>query len=231
MSMMDIKRVRIGAPPLACLRPLVAGLAESPAVEFMECPVQELKKQFSAGRLDAALLPPFVALALPGCRIIPGICLAAEQETGCARINSSRPLDRLSYIRIDAGAEHLREWVIALDLPPISAEESCEVVLVHEETASSPEMHRNHYDLGMLWRARTDLPMVLFIWTCRSRAPYPQLRRILSQTQQEGIAGIEAERSCFHYRLASQEACSLRLLAVLAAQHGLCPPDASIIYC
>ncbi|HPO15201.1 MAG TPA: hypothetical protein PLI09_17285 [Candidatus Hydrogenedentes bacterium] len=231
MNLMDIHRIRIGAPPLACLRPLVMGLADSPAVEFIKSPVQELKDQFAQGVMDAALLPPFVALEQPGCRVIPGICLAAEQETGCARINSSVPLDRLSSLRADSGAEHLREWAIVLDLPLASDQESCDAVLVHDAPPCSAETHPYHYDLGVMWRERTDLPMVLFIWVCRSRAPYPQLRRILAQAQQEGMAEEAGAASYFHYRMASQEADSLRRLATLSIQHGLCPPDASIIYC
>ncbi len=209
----------------------MAGLAELPPVEFIALPVQALRKRFEEGLLDAALLPPFAALAQPSCRVIPGIGLAAEQETGCAVLHSRVPLEEISSTSIAPGEEYLRDWLTVLDLPSVSTGDSQEATLASMDAASTPEARPYQYHLGEVWRARTELPIVLFVWVCRPRAPHAELRRIVARALQEGVNALASPPAHVYYRLGSQEADSLRHLTHLAIQRGLCPPGAAIVYC
>lgn len=231
MNRMEIHRIRIGAPPLACIRPLVAGLAESPAVQYVELPVQKLRERFEEGGLDAALLPPFAALTPPARRVIPGIGLATEQETGCGVLHSRVTLEQISSLHIEPGMEHLRDWLTLLGLPSVSMGEPPEAVLLPEDGAQTMDACPYHYDPGKLWRACTELPMVLFVWVCRPGAPYADMRRIFARALQEGMNALVSPPPHVYYRLGSQEADSLRCLTHLAIQRQLCPPDAVIVYC
>jgi chorismate dehydratase len=77
--------IRIGGVPYGVGAPLLTGLANDPAVAFVQAPPTRLIAQLRAGELDAALVSSIEAVRLPGYRVAPGLGIACKREIRSVR--------------------------------------------------------------------------------------------------------------------------------------------------
>jgi predicted solute-binding protein len=87
-------------------------------------------------------------------------------------------------------------------------------------------------DLGALhaaWARESALPLVLLVWACRHRAPYPEIRRALTHARRETEATLQPMP--FTLGLGADESDALRLLLTHAKARQLAPQDSDVVYC
>jgi predicted solute-binding protein len=230
--------MRIGAPAMLCVEPLIHGLADEPGVALERAAPRDLFERLRLGTLDAALLAPMDALRLERGRAIPGLGVVfsgpAETELLLASVELSR-IERLASNE-DAGA--LNDWARVIlaewfGVRPTSAGISgadARVVagaFVEEPDPAFPIRH----DLGTLWYERTSLPFVAMLWVARFGAPIPDVRRTLNMAAQRGLAAETGLRQAVSYRIGSEAMEGLRLFAGMAARHGFIEEDSELRFC
>lgn len=185
-------RLRLGAVPWAEAAPLTAGLHGHPDHDFRLASAEELAAALQERTLDAALLPPLVALQLEGVRLVPGIalCLPATGEVP------------------DSGPWQDDQAAAALNLTSPTSLSSIHTVWASQAPA---------------------LPLVLLVWACRPRAPYPAIRRTLITAAR--ATDLPPQGPHFHHGLGSEESDSLRALIRLAQGRGGLPAGTDVYYC
>ena len=70
---------------------------------------------------------------------------------------------------------------------------------------------------------------MLLVWACRSRAPYPAIRRSLISAAR--ATDLPPQGPHFHHGLGSEESNSLRALIRLAQGRGLLSAETDVYYC
>ena len=80
------------------------------------------------------------------------------------------------------------------------------------------------YDVPAMWRERTDTPLVLGVWACRSDGPIRLMRHVLGEAAQRGEAthdGYSTASRNYYYRMLSAESDAIRTLHRLARRHAI----------
>ncbi len=208
--------------------------------------------------MDCALLPPLDALSIPLCDLVPGVGVAAEGPTESEWLHCNSPLAQIQSIAAHPGSEDAACFAAATlatgmnPAPMLQAkpEEAAALALGGDSGFDEPTDYREHHDLGVLWHTYTGLPMVLRVWACRFRAPFPTIRTALFAAYRESASGCgavaeeESDRrgipvtrahryltETLHFSVASKEAESLRKLRDVGAAHDLCPQESRVVFC
>lgn len=85
-------------------------------------------------------------------------------------------------------------------------------------------------DLQAAWKAaEPELPLVLLVWVCRARAPYPLIRRSLVAAMR--ASDLPPQGPFFHHGLGSEESDGLRALLRRAKAAGIVSSEADLFYC
>lgn len=80
-----------------------------------------------------------------------------------------------------------------------------------------------------LVRCGAERPEVLLVWACRARAPYAEIRRVLSMAVRDLDAATLPEG--MQVRLGGDESDALRALLAEALARGAAPEGQELIYC
>jgi chorismate dehydratase len=235
--------LRIGAEPELFAAPLVMGLRTHSQVVFEEAPCQVLSDRLAEGCLDAALVPPLDGMKTERGSIIPGAGVCAEEYSLSECISAKVPFDEIGGIALSTEAKRSELLARVLlgqrDKAPSQGDSAVLLSGVPGlKEASSPKAQV--HDLAAIWREHTGLPLVLAVWACRFRAPYPRLRAVLWRARQEGLAALpelakagatrfdiapktteEYLGTALNYSLGGLEADSMRLFAAEAHRLGL----------
>ncbi len=252
--MLDEATLRIGAPDDVRAGPLCAGLAATPGVDLSIAPLHELAERYAEGAFHCALVPPWIALREPRCRLIPGLGLSVLGAAGLHALICKGPLSEVV------------ELLVPREAAPFSALASLLVAEVAGQlpaclpigdgsvapgravlSACCENVAEGVGDLGLLWHRQSAYPLVLYVWACGMRAPYARLRQVLAAAAQCGrvrLEGFEEDPDSMAERLGDAGLCEglrfgigslesegLRHLIASVARHGLLPHDADVVFC
>src|SRR5262249_56631459 len=96
--------VRLGGVSFGVGAPLLAGLAEDPAVELIAETPAALIELLRAGQLDAALVSSIEAFRTPGYRVAPRLSICCEGPARSVRAFARRGA-RIRSVALDSGSE------------------------------------------------------------------------------------------------------------------------------
>lgn len=231
--------LRIGAPDYPWVNILTTGLENQQYVDLVRMSHERIREDLESGALDCGLLPPLDAAAVPFARVIPGIAICTEGPSPCQQLWSRVPLNALERVRVAPGAASasalLRvavavEFGHTIDLILDDGDAPADGYLELAGHGSTESGYEERTDLSAWWTEHTGLPFVHCLWVGRHRAPYPRLRKVLSDAAHAGSESAPAPPGVYT-NLGSAEMDGVRLFLELAKEHGLCPQEAALQLC
>lgn len=234
--------LRLGCVPYLNARPLLHGLRadlEAPAL---------LADHFAEGRYDAALIPIYESLRLPGVRIADGFGICSLGPVDSVIVAHRRPLAEVGEIVLDpasrTSANLLRVLLekrhfLAPKLVENSPDPAAARLIIGDaamefQRGAGPSW--NICDIGREWTEWTGLPFVFAAWTLSETAP-PETAGLLRAAAQSGlaarpeIAALEPDPPAaldyltrsIRYRIGEPEKLAIRKFRSLLIECGLLP--------
>jgi predicted solute-binding protein len=154
---------------------------------------------FAEGRYDAALIPIYESLRLPGTRIVDGFGICSLGPVDSVIVAHRQPLAEVEEIVLDpasrTSANLLRvllakRLLLAPRLMKNSADRHAARLLIGDaamEFQRGAEASWKICDLGREWTEWTGLPFVFAAWTLSENAP-PETAGLLRAAAQSGLA-------------------------------------------
>lgn len=162
------------------------------------------------GRLDAALVPAFEALAEPRWRIVSDACVAADGPVSSVKLYFRCPPEEVQTLALDEGsrtsvalARLLLHRRFAVDAHrtrlPIGAgladADADAVLLIGDRAMHAPpeELRRQfvaEWDLAEEWRRDTGLPFVFAVWAARPGVDGAALAALLEASRDDGLVAF-----------------------------------------
>jgi len=187
----------LGSVPYLNARPLVWGLEERVIFDVPS----SLSDRFAGGEFDAALIPLFEVLRIPGCRIVDGLGIGCLGEVFSVLLAHRSPVADLREIVLDPASRtsaHLLRilvWEVFHAAPAFvsRSEDSDAARLIIGDPAMdfqyAPPPGWNILDLGQCWHKWTGLPFVFAVWAVRPGHPdATALADLLRKTAASGLA-------------------------------------------
>jgi chorismate dehydratase len=222
--------IRIGGVPYGVGAPLLTGLANDPAVAFVQAPPTRLIAQLRAGELDAALVSSIEAVRLPGYRVAPGLGIACKREIRSVRAFRRRgtPIRSVGLDRSSATSVAMLRLLLANprrdecageitfeDVAPTRAPANLPhdlVLLIGDDGLNADAGDREVWDLGEQWRRWTDLPFVFAVWVMSEGADTEALLGALRAARERGrrLGPIDGTHGAAHYDLDAEDLRGLR---------------------
>ena len=116
-------------------------------------------------------------------RLLPQVCVSSEGAVDSIQVVSKVPLSRVRSVAITpesaTSAVLVRVLLPNTEFVPFDADADARLLIGDTALRSVFEDPTPHYDLGLLWRERTGLPMVYAVFACHDPPP-------------DGVAEIEA---------------------------------------
>ncbi len=254
MPMFGEDSLRIGAPDDVRVGPLCAGLAATPGVDLCVAPLHELAERYAEGAFHCALVPPWIALRAPKCRLIPGLGLAVLGPAGFEALVCEVPLSEVRELFVSREAAPFSALAALLVAEAAGQVPACVPIGDGSAAPGQAVLSARHGteaervgDLGVLWHRQSQYPLVLYVWAGGLRAPYARLRQVLGAAAQRGRARLEGFeedpddmasrlantglRDRLNFGMGSLETEGLRHLIALAARHGMLPHDTDVVFC
>jgi predicted solute-binding protein len=196
--------LRVGAPPLLSVRPLLEDLEDLGARLCYISPAAA-PEELLCGRLDAALVQP---VDLPQCDDRLTV-LTAAAVAWCGKQLTTRVFSRvdpseLTTVWADRDARvctalarlvwrenHDRDLrVVPFDTATGPAPPDADgVLLIGDRVVAQPPLGYDlQVDLGQLWYEMTGLPFVFVVWAARPGADLPRLHEVLAEARRRGVA-------------------------------------------
>jgi len=175
-------KLRVASVPYLVGRPLDAGLAREPEIEFTRAVPARLARGLADGSLDVALVSSIELFRLPGASYLDGPCIAGEGRVSSVQVFLRRPVHEVRSLAVDPAS---RTTVVLAQI--VWPGRRPELVKVPEDTdprsvpadawlrigdgalrehlaPSSPQV----FNPSEAWRARTGLPFVFALWVARA---------------------------------------------------------------
>lgn len=233
--------MQFGAVPYLNSLPLRAAV---PAPITLEVPSQ-LTLRYTAGTLDAALLPTYQILQQPFPLIVDNVCISSYGEVFSVFLAHREPLRNLRHVALDPASctsNALFRCLCAefLGLIPkfsrLLGNHNAARILIGDPAITfrmSATTDWRFLDLGHTWTFHTGLPFVYAAWVLRERSE--RVAKFLRAAKQAGMETLEEfavkdSRPVFartylstyiRYNLGDPEKQSLFKFAALLYKHGL----------
>jgi len=232
---------RIGSVPYLNARPLVYGL-EGRLVEKVP---SLLADDFTAGRLDAALLPFFAVLQAGGGKVVDDVAIACRGAVYSVFVASREKFEDSGRIHLDP-ASRSSSALLRVLLAEFYRGSHC-IVEVEEMPEDAPHLligdpaiafRRSHaegwhfHDLGALWEKQTGLPFVFAVWATtapmaddlrRVKAAGLAAREEIAAREKDPAFALEYLTDHIRYDIGSDEKKAMLLFETLARRHGVLP--------
>ncbi len=230
--------VSVAFPEVYYTTPLVAKLQQR--LDLTLHPLAPAQLDASAlQQHGCVLLSPAALLAVSEIRLLPGMGVSAHGATGTERLLSSAPLEEIVDVQVHPDAAHLLPLLellyLARDLTPptpVPYDAGATAPLLCSGDVGRALGDREGHDLGELWHALTELPLVLGVWACAPGAPYRMLRTVLATAAREGTVEEDGDAGLLHHELLSRESDSIRAFHTLAVSHGRAEASSeAIVFC
>ena len=188
-----MRALRLGCVPYLNARPLLHGLQAE-----LEAP-SLLADRFADGRYDAALIPVYESLRLPGTRIVDGFGICSLGPVHSVIVAHRQPLAEVEEIVLDPASRTsvnllrvllAKRLILAPCLVESSADQHAARLLIGDaamEFQRGADASWNICDLGREWTKWTGLPFVFAAWTLSENAP-PETAGLLRSAAQAGLA-------------------------------------------
>jgi chorismate dehydratase len=165
----------------------------------------ECAARLARGDAEIGLIPSIEYARIPGLRILPGTCIAAEREVRSVLLLSRRPPGEITEVAVDP-ASRTSVALLALLLgrnrpvptlkpwsgPPERAlAEHDAVLLIGDAALRAPREGRHVLDLAEEWARLTGRPFVFAFWAVRSGVVLPGPVEEFIATQKHGLATVE----------------------------------------
>jgi len=184
---------RLGCVPYLNARPLLHGIRAELEVPSL------LADDFAGGRYDAALIPIYESLRLPGTRIVDGFGICSLGPVYSVIVAHRQPLGDIKEIVLDPASRTsvnllrvllAKRHFLAPKLVENSADPDAARLIIGDaamEFQRAADAFWNICDLGREWTEWTGLPFVFAAWTLAENAP-PETAGILRAAAQSGLA-------------------------------------------
>jgi len=240
-----VNKLRIGGVPYGLGAPLMAGLADDPAVDLVRSPPTRLIQDLREGRLDTALASSVEGFRQPDYRAAAGLGIACLGPVLSVRGFRRRgtPVRTVAVDSSSASSVALLQVLLAQRLgttdyalrsvaptrqPDLLPDDL--VLMIGDAGAHSDPGGREVFDLGGLWHEWTGLPFVFALWLlpphADAQALVPRLDAAFRLGEEVGVD--EVSEGAVHYRLGSEDYRGLERFRVEAANLGLIPADTRI---
>lgn len=233
--------IRIGGVPYGVGAPLLAGLAQDPAVTLVQAPPTRLIAQLRAGELDVALVSSIEAVRQPGYRVVAGLGIAARRQVRSVRAFLRRDC-LVRTVGIDEGSatsvallqlllKHPHRalaprWPSFEPIGPTRFPDALPqdlVLLIGDAGLQADPGERHVWDLAWEWRQWTGLPFVFAVWLLRPEvdpdAVLPSLRAARGRGRIRGA--VDGTAGAVHYELDNDDLGGLRRFWAEARAAGL----------
>lgn len=252
-------KIRVGAVSYLNTRPLVFGIDQGLGADRFELTYDVpsvLASRMAAGELDLALLPVVALSQIPDLAIVPGLAIGSHGDCRSVVLVSRRPLADIRRVALDPESKTsnvlaqvllAEAWGVTAECVPgprdlaLALSEHDAAVRIGDKALFEPLPEGAvAHDLGGAWTARTQLPFVFAVWTCRHGVVDRETYELLHASRRAGVAAlpdIAADytwngrqypeialpylRDAMRYRLGDPEVSGLRRFLALAAQRGL----------
>jgi len=246
------RAIRVGAVSYLNAKPLYYGLeAHEPAVHLDIDLPSRLAARLGRGDLDVALIPSveYFRGVAEGYEVLPGFAIAARGPVRSVKLFSRVPLGQIRRLALDEGSRTsqalTRVWLDA------ELESTADAVLVIGDRAMKvPDApFCEVVDLAEAWQTMTGLPFVFALWVVRPGVDLGDLPGLLDRCRADGLAHADALAAtygpklgldvdvCFDYLtqvlsydLGEPELAGLRLFGRMAADLGLAPRGAELVF-
>ncbi len=241
----------IGSVSYLNARPLLFGIPREELT--LEVP-SRLAQTFSAGGMDAALLPIFDTLRRGGGRLVEGVAIACLGAVRSVLVVSPRPLAVCGVVHEDPSsltsnallrvlaAEFLSGGLRVVPDPPKG--DAARVVIGDRALEAWKESGKYHItDLGEFWFEQTGLPFVFAAWRLASGAGRELADRLrgvaargcaargeIAAAEPDPGLALEYLTRYIRFELGDAEKKAVRLFAELAFKHGLLEKEPEICW-
>lgn len=242
--------LRLGGVPYGVGAPLLAGLADEPAITFVQAPPTELIARLRRGDLDAALVSSVEAVRAPGYAVARGLGIACKREIRSVRAFRRRGtpirsvgLDQssatsvallrllLAHVHADDVAADVRFTTIAPTRRPDDLPHDL-VLLIGDHGLAADPGAREAWDLGSEWRRWTALPFVFAVWVLRAGVDPAIVQPALQRGRERGrqLGAVDGTHGAAHYDLDADDLDGLRRFWAECRGLGLASaPDAPFV--
>ncbi len=204
-------RVRVGIVDYLNAWPPAWGLLQGDREDLFACRCElpaQVARLLAAGELDIGLIPSVEVLRIPGLRVVPGACVAADREVRSVLLVSRRPINRVERVALDLNSRTSATLVRILfedrfgtrpeliQRPPRLDEmlEEADAALIIGDPALQVSRRAGHqvWDLAAEWRAMTGLPFVFAVWAAREGVEVDDLVGHFRRSLERGMAELPA---------------------------------------
>jgi chorismate dehydratase len=170
-------------------------------------PPAEVADRLRDGRLDIGLIPSIEVQRIADLMVLPGPCVAAQQEVRSVLLVSTVSPRRMRRVALDRNSRTSAALVRILlaeqygvepefisskpHLQGMLAEADAALIIGDPALRVSTESLRV-LDLAREWRSLTGLPFVFAVWAVRREVARPDLPGVFSESLEHGIAEFEA---------------------------------------
>jgi chorismate dehydratase len=202
--------LRIGIVDYLNSWPLAWGFLSGSLSEGFEAvyePPAAVAEKLASGDLDVGLIPSIEVQRIPGVRVVPGLCVAANHEVRSVILVSARPVGEIRRVALDENSRTsaalvrilLRERY-GIEPETTTCAPEIDAMLAAADAAlviGDPALHvdRERFeilDLAAEWRRLTGQPFVFAVWAVREGAPSDGLSEVLHASLGAGLEDMEA---------------------------------------
>ena len=202
-------RLRVGIVNFLNSKPLAWGFLKGRHADLFQAsyrPPAEVADMLAAGTLDVGLIPAIEVQRIPGLKVAPDLCVAAEREVRSVLLVLRRPLLEVRRVALDTNSRTSAALVKILladryGLKPeyVPAKPDVEAMLADADAAlviGDPALavDRTRYrifDLAAEWRAETGYPAVFAVWAVAPHVDLPNLTHYLKSSLLYGLSSME----------------------------------------
>jgi chorismate dehydratase len=169
-------------------------------------PPAQVARLLGAGSLDIGLIPSIEVQRIPGLKILPDLCIAAQHEVRSVLLVSRRPIEEVEKVALDqnsrTSAALLRilmrerwglnpEYVHAPPDPERMLEECDAALLIGDPALRVARDRYRIVDLAEEWKTLTGLPFVFAVWAVRPEVEIPELAFYFKSSLRYGLSSMD----------------------------------------
>jgi chorismate dehydratase len=198
--------LRVASVPYLVGRPVDAGLAHEPGIEFTRAVPARLARGLADGSIDVALVSSIELFRLEGASYLDGPCIAGEGRVSSVQVFLRRPLSAVRTLALDPASR--TSVVLAQVVWPGARPDLVEVPEGTDPRAVAADAWlrigdaalREHLEPGSppvfnpseAWRARTGLPFVFALWVARAGVDLAPWAAAFARSRAAGAARVAA---------------------------------------
>lgn len=202
-------KLRVGIVDFLNSRPLAWGFLKGHHSDLFtpsSHPPSMVAHLLAEGGLDVGLVPSVEVQRIPGLRVVPDLCVAAEREVRSVLLVSRVPVERITRVALDTNSRTsvallkvlcAERWGIEPqfleqrpDVERMLATADAALVIGDPALKVDRERHRV-IDLAAEWRGLTGLPFVFAVWAVRGGVDLPDLPFYFKSSLRYGLASLE----------------------------------------